>query len=78
VPFISSYQIINQPLAFELKQLWKVHEVVVVPLVISVNGLISKEFSGSVDRLGLKKWHIENMQKSVLLGIVRKVLGVRG
>jgi RNA-splicing ligase RtcB len=68
-----------QPLAFELKQVWQLSEVVVVPLVMSVNGLVPNEFSGSVERLGLKKWHIQSMQKAVLLGttrIVRKFLGV--
>lgn len=68
-----------QPLSYELKQVWRLEAVSVVPVVISVNGLVPKEFAGSVELLKLKKWHIENMQKSVLLGtakIVRKFLGV--
>ena len=60
----------------ELKRLWSLKKVEVVPVVVGALGCISKGFSGWMDTLGIKL-NVGMVQKSVLLGtarILRKVL----
>jgi Reverse transcriptase (RNA-dependent DNA polymerase) len=66
------------PLAIEIRDAWRLKAVEVVPLVISVNGLVPKELAQAAKTLNLSKWHTQTMQKAVILGsarIVRKFLG---
>ena len=65
-----------QNLKRELKRLWSLKKVEVVPVVVGALGCISKGFSGWMDTLGIKL-NVGMVQKSVLLGtarILRKVL----
>ena len=65
-----------QNLKKELKRLWSLKKVEVVPVVIGALGCISKGFSGWMETLGIKL-DVGMLQKSVLLGtarILRKVL----
>ena len=65
-----------QNLKRELKRLWSLKKVGVVPVVAGALGFISKGFSGWMDTLGIKL-NVGMVQKSVLLGtarILRKVL----
>ena len=65
-----------QNLKRELKRLWSLKKVEVVPVVVGALGCISKGFSGWMDTLGTKL-NVGMVQKSVLLGtarILRKVL----
>ena len=65
-----------QNLKRELKRLWSLKKVKVVPVVEGALGCISKGFSGWMDTLGIKL-NVGMVQKSVLLGtarILRKVL----
>ena len=60
----------------ELKRLWSLKKVEVVPVVVGALGCISKGFSGWMDTLGIKL-NVGMVQKSVLLGtarILREVL----
>ena len=65
-----------QNLKRELKKLWSLKKVEVVPVIVGALGCISKGFSGWMDTLGIKL-NVGMVQKSVLLGtarILRKVL----
>ena len=65
-----------QNLKIELKRLWSLKKVAVLPVVVGALGCISKGFSGWVDTLGIKL-NVGMVQKSVLLGtarILRKIL----
>ena len=69
---IEKYQMLKR----ELKRLWSLKNVEVVPVAVGALGYISKGFSGWMDTLGIKL-NIGMVQKSVLLGkarILRKVL----
>ena len=60
----------------ELKRLWSLKKVAVLPVVVGALGCISKGFSGWLDTLGIKL-NVGMVQKSVLLGtarILRKIL----
>lgn len=66
-----------QDLAFELKQMYNLVKISVLPFIISSNGLVHKEFSGSLRRLNLDSACSIEAQKSTILGtcsIVRKTL----
>ena len=54
----------------ELKRVWSLKKVEVVPVVVGALGYISKGFSGWMDTLGIKL-NVGMVQKSVLLGIAR-------
>ena len=56
-----------QNLKTELKRLWSLDKVEVVPVVVGALGCISKGLSGWMDTLGIKL-NIGMIQKSVLLG----------
>ena len=65
-----------QNLKRELKRLWSLKKVVVVPVVVGALGCTSKGFSGWMDTLCIKL-NVGMVQKSVLLGtasILRKGL----
>ena len=65
-----------QNLKKELKRLWSLKKVEVVPVDVGALGCISKGFSGWMETLGIKL-DVGMLQKSVLLGtarILRKVL----
>ena len=69
---VEKYQILKR----ELKRLWSLKKVEVVPVAVGALGYISKGFSGWMETLGIKL-NIGMVQKSVLLGkarILRKVL----
>ena len=59
-----------QNLKRELKILWSLKKVEVVPVVVVALGCISKGFSGWMDTLSIKL-NVGMVQKSVLLGTVR-------
>ena len=59
-----------QNLKRELKRLWSLKKIEVVPVVVGALGYISKGFSGWMDTLGIKL-NVRMVQKSVLLGIAR-------
>ena len=68
-----------QNLKRELKRLWSLKKVELVPVVVGALGCISKGFSGWMDTLGIKL-NVGMVQKSVLLGttrILRKVLDMK-
>ena len=54
-----------QNLKRELKRLWSLKKVEVVPVVVGALGCISKGFSGWMDTLGIKYW---NGKKISLVG----------
>ena len=56
-----------QKLKRELKRLWSLKKVEVVPVVVGALGCISKGFSGWMDTLDIKL-NVRMVQKSVLLG----------
>ena len=65
-----------QDLKKEIKRLWKLRNVEIVPVVIVALGNISAEFDREMGRLGMT-CNVGVMQKSALLGtarILRKVL----
>ena len=69
---IEKYQYLKR----ELKTLWSLKKVEVVPVVVGALGCISKGFSRWMDMLGITL-SVRMVQKSVLLGtarILRKVL----
>ena len=59
-----------QNLKIELKRLWSLKKVAVLPVVVGALGCISKGFSGWLDTLGIKL-NVGMVQKSVLLGTAR-------
>ena len=66
----------NQNLKRELKRLWSLKRVEVIPVVVGALGCINKGFSEWMDTLGIKL-NVGMVQKSALLGtarILRKVL----
>ena len=65
-----------QDLKRDLKRLWSLKNIEVVPVIVGFLGCISKGFSGWTDTHGIK-WNVGMIRKSVLLGtarILRKVL----
>ena len=67
-----------QDLKREIKRLWKLRTVQVVPVVISALGCVSKEFERWLENLNIEP-EVGVMQKAALLGtagILRKVLEV--
>lgn len=63
-------------LAEELKQMWHLEDVRIVPVVLSATGIVPKSLLRSLDELELKK-DLHSIQKAVILGtcsIVRRFL----
>lgn len=66
-----------QDLAYELKHIYELDRVEVIPLIISANGLIEKRLIPGLERMGLKRELAGEMQKAAILGtchIVRRYL----
>lgn len=66
-----------EELSYEIKSLYSLQDVVILPFVISANGLVHGKFGENLKRLGLDRTYLLECQKSVILGtcrIVRKVL----
>ena len=64
-------------LAVELKNMWGLREVLIIPVVISSNGLVSKELVSMRDKLYLNDQHLRVMQKAAILAtanIIRRFL----
>lgn len=64
-------------LAFQLRELYKLKSISILPLIISVNGLVEEHLIGNTDRLCLPREVISSSQKQVILSttrIVRKFL----
>ena len=64
----------------EVKKIWNLSQVVVVPVVIGALGVTSKRLKDWLEKLNIKS-SIELLQKAALLGtakIVRQVLEVAG
>ncbi|MBV2145222.1 MAG: hypothetical protein KTM48_00520, partial [Wolbachia endosymbiont of Pissodes strobi] len=62
-----------EQLAREVKQMWQLDNVRILPLIISVNGLVHKNTSKHISELNLPANCILWMQKAVILGTVRIV-----
>lgn len=66
-----------QDLAFEVKQMFKLNRVHIMPFIISANGLVHNSVVSSMTQLGISNHGILWMQKAVILGtvgIVRRAL----
>ena len=67
-----------QDLKREIKRLWGLRIVTIVPIVIGALGSITKDFKSWIDKLNIKSANVNAVvQKSALLGtarILRKVL----
>ncbi|KAL1447680.1 hypothetical protein WDU94_000543, partial [Cyamophila willieti] len=69
-----------QQLAFELKGLWRVQEVIILPIIISTLGLIPESLLESMRKLDIHSNVISRLQHSVLLStanITRKFLDLK-
>ena len=65
-----------QDLKREIGRLWKLKMAELVPVVIGALGIVTKEFDGWIEKLGITN-NVGVMQKTALLGtarILRKVL----
>ena len=61
----------------EIKRNWDLRSVDIIPVIISAEGLVHKELKSDLNRIGLKEFVIQDLQKAVLLStchIIRKVL----
>jgi hypothetical protein len=68
-----------QPLRIELKRMWKLAEVIVVPAVLSATGVIPKTLERNLKILSIKDNILAFLQKAVLLQtahITRKFLNL--
>ena len=67
-----------EELAFQLKSIWKLERVVIVPIIISTEGVIStKTTTNNIEKLAVNKNILRVGQKAVLLQtchLVRKFL----
>lgn len=67
-------------LAHEITAMWDVDSTIIVPIVVSVNGLIAKSLDQHLKRLSLNGWIKGQIQKAVLLDsarIVRRFLSLQ-
>ncbi|CAH2227606.1 jg25108 [Pararge aegeria aegeria] len=60
-------------LAHEITAMWNVEWTVVVPIVVSVNGLLAKSFDPHLKKLSLGGWMKGRIQKAVVLETARIV-----
>jgi hypothetical protein len=66
-------------LAHEVTAMWDVNSTIIVPIVVSANGLIAKSLDHHLKRLSLDGWIKGRIQKAVLLDsarIVRRFLSL--
>ncbi|XP_044758044.1 uncharacterized protein LOC123316095 [Coccinella septempunctata] len=64
-------------LAYQLREIYGLKSISILPLIISVNGLVEKHLLENTEKLGLERHIISSAQKQVILGttrIVRKFL----
>lgn len=66
------------PLADEIKKVWKLDKVVIVPVVLGATGEIPKKLFQSIETLQLNKTIYQQLQKAALLGTCRTVRRVLG
>ena len=59
--------------AHEITVMWDVNATIIVPIVVSVSGLIAKSLHEHLKRLSLSCWIKNPMQKAVLLETARIV-----
>ncbi|CAB3388678.1 Hypothetical predicted protein [Cloeon dipterum] len=57
-----------QPLAVELKEIYNLRKITVVPVVISTNGVVLKDWKKLMETLPLTTNHLKLMQKAAVLG----------
>ncbi len=70
-----------QDLAIELKSMWKLKEIRVVPVVIGAMGTVPKNLTRSIRDLEMTKTQQGLLQKTALLGtarILRRILSLPG
>ena len=63
-------------LSFEIKQLWSMKKVTVIPIIVGTLRTVSKDLENHIEQLGITI-RLEHLQKTALLGtarILRKVL----
>ncbi|CAH2215820.1 jg832 [Pararge aegeria aegeria] len=60
-------------LAHEITAMWNVESTVIVPIVVSVNGLLAKSFDQHLKKLSLGCWIKGRIQKAVVLETARIV-----
>ena len=60
---ISKYQ----NLRYELRRTWKQDEVVIIPIVISATGVVSKTLEENIKKLPIQNYVIPEIQKAVIL-----------
>nr|CAI5854170.1 unnamed protein product [Callosobruchus analis] len=61
--------------------MWKLKKVIIIPLVIATDGIMSNNLCNNIEKLGLPAYLIRLMQKATLLQtahIVRKFLNFGG
>ncbi|KAL1448628.1 hypothetical protein WDU94_003702, partial [Cyamophila willieti] len=61
----------------EMKRIWRLNNIVIIPVVISSEGVTSKNFKINLEKLDIKTYARWNIQKSVILQtchLVRKFL----
>ncbi|XP_072157658.1 uncharacterized protein [Bemisia tabaci] len=66
------------PLADEIKCLWKLDKVIIVPIIIGATGEIPVKLFDGLRKINLREKLYQQLQKAALLGscmIVRRVLG---
>ena len=71
---LEKYQMLKE----EVRRLWKMKTVTVLPIVIGALGAVSQRFTGYVNKVGANI-RLEIMQKTALLGtarLLRKVLSL--
>lgn len=61
------------PLAEELRTIWEIRKVKILPIIISANGLIHKNLPAHLDDLGITRRSISAMQKATILGTIGTV-----
>ncbi|XP_044754301.1 uncharacterized protein LOC123313441 [Coccinella septempunctata] len=62
-----------QDLAFELKEIYRLKKTSILPLIISVNGLVESHITENTRRLQLSTYLISQAQKEVILATARMV-----
>ncbi|CAH2265665.1 jg4915 [Pararge aegeria aegeria] len=60
-------------LAHEITAMWNVESTVIVPIVVSANGLLAKSFDQHLKKLSLGCWIKSRIQKAVVLETARIV-----
>ncbi|CAD7084609.1 unnamed protein product [Hermetia illucens] len=66
-----------EPLAREIKEIWRLERVVVVPIILSATGIVPKSLTASLDVLGLSHSLVQTMEKYTILrtcSMLRRVL----